>query len=211
MNTLWFINPEPDFEREQWTLFAYLRDAKIDLSENKLEPFYSDIKRRIQDIECFLATRTTVQPLTQKEKDTLAVFNKRFDDEDEYQEVFKIAKWALKKLQNMRKKYNKVWRSIEASFNIFYIGEKPTFKINHGILFVRYAGSSVTEVYKFWKEGEKVLLSHIEYTEDDYADIKGRLNEYLGDAFIIAESLSSFDTMTTTMPFLIETLRNVMK
>ena len=207
MDTLWFINQSPDFEREQWTLMAYLRDAESDLVISKLEPFYSDIKRRLQDLECFLTTRTVVSDLNKDEKKLLSLFNKREDETRENQEIFKIARFGQEKLQALQKSYHLVWRKIETSFNLFYIGEKPTVKIDKGIMFIRYAGSHITEVYKFWKESGKAMLSHIEYSDEEYVDIQMRLaEEYVNYTFIIAESNVAFDTTMTAMPFLASTL-----
>jgi len=207
MDTLWFINSEPDFEREQWTLLAYLRDAEVDLEESRLEPFYTDLKRRLQDIECFLTTRTLISTLTKAERKRLTEFNERDDDCKENQEVFGIVRWGQKKLKDIKKEYNSAWRTVESSFNIFYVGDKPTVKIDKGVLFIRYAGSNITEVYKFWKENGKAMFTYLEYTEDEYQDIKMRLEEeYPGSTFIIAESQIAFDTKITSMPFLASTL-----
>jgi len=215
MNTLWFINTTPDFEREQWTLLAYLRDAENDLIKNKLEPFYSDIKRRIQDIECFLTTRTVVSKLNKKEKELLHNFGERDDDCADNKEVYAIAKWGLLKLQDIRGKYQHVWRHVESSFSMFYVGDKPTDKIDKGIMLIRYAGSPITEVYKFWKEDSCIMLNYIEYADEDYGEIKKRLElelDYPDEVFIIAESQVAFDTMITAMPFLVDMLeKKVMK
>ena len=208
MDTLWFINPAPDFEREQWTLMAYLRDAESDIDISKLEPFHSDIKRRLQDLECFFSTRTVVTSLTEDEKTLLSGFNKRSDESHENQEILKIAKFGQEKLQVLQKVYHNKWRQIESSFNLFYIGEKPNVKIDKGIMFIRYAGSHITEVYKFWKENGKAILSHLEYSDEEYVDIQMRLKEdYPNHTFIIAESNVAFDTMLTAMPFLTSTLQ----
>ena len=207
MDTLWFINSEPDFEREQWTLLAYLRDAETDLKENRLEPFYTDLKKRIQDIECFLTTRTLISTLTKTERKILSDFNDRSDDSKQNQEIFGIVRWGQKKLQDMQKEYNQAWRTVEASFNMFYIGDKPILKVDKGIMLIRYAGSEITEVYKFWKENGRALLTHIEYTDEEYAVIKNRLeDDYPGDVFIIVESQIAFNTKITSMPFLASTL-----
>ena len=212
MITLWFINKTPDFEREQWTLLAYLRDAENDLAKNKLEPFYSDIKRRIQDIECFLTTRTVISKLNKKERELLYDFGERDDDCTDNKEVYAIAKWGLLKLQDIRREYQHVWRHVESSFNMFYIGDKPTDKIDKGIMLIRYAGSPITEVYKFWKENE-IMMKYIEYSDEDYGEIKKRLEvDHPEEVFIIAESLVAFDTITTAMPFLADMLeKKVMK
>lgn len=212
MNTLWFINVAPDFEREQWTLLAYLRDAENDLVKNKLEPFYSDIKRRIQDIECFLATRTVISKLNKKETELLFDFNERSDDCADNKEIYGIVKWGLLKLQDIRSEYQHVWRHVESSFNMFYVGDKPIDKIDKGVMLIRYAGSPVTEVYKFWKETE-VMMKYIEYSDEDYGEIKKRIEvDYPDEVFIIAESLVAFDTMITALPFLSDMLeKKVMK
>jgi len=207
MNTLWFLNPSPDFEREQWTLMAYLRDAEKDLHESRLEPFYSDITKRLQDLECFLTTRTVVTDLSRSERKLLSIFNERSDDSNENQEVFKIVRFAQEKLQLLKKEYHNIWRKVESSFNLFYIGEKPLTKIDHGIMFIRYAGSHITEVYKFWNESGKAHLNHIEYSDEEYVDIQIRLDETNpNETYIIAESQLAFDTMITSMPFLVSTL-----
>lgn len=207
MDTLWFINTSPDFEREQWTLMAYLRDAESDLDESRIEPFYSDISRRIQDIECFLSTRTVISDLTRTEKKLLSTFNKRSDDSNENQEIFKIARFGLEKLQDMKREYHQVWRTVESSFNLFYVGEKPLVKIDKGIMLIRYAGSYITEVYNFWLEDGRAMVKHIEYTDEEYVDIQIRLkSDYPNQTFIIAESNVAFDTMITAMPFLVSTL-----
>lgn len=207
MDTLWFLKPSPDFEREQWTLLAYLRDAEKDLHESRLEPFYSDITRRLQDLESFMATRTVVTDLETREQSLISSFNTRDDESFENQEIFRIVRFAQDKLQQMKKDYHQVWRKVESSFNLYYIGDKPKTKIEHGIIFIRYAGSHITEVYRFCLDDGKAILNHIEYSDEEYASIQMRMNDlYPNETFIIAESQLAFDTMITAMPFLSSTL-----
>lgn len=204
LSTLWFIKDDPDFEREQWSLKAYLRDAKTDIDNRKLEPFYTDIKRRITDLESFLMTRKLVSDLTVDEKRRLAYFNDQPDVSDHNREVYNIVRWGIKELQSIRKEYNRVWREVESSFSLFYIGDKPEFKVDKGVLLVRYAGSHITEVYSFEDNDGVATFSQMEYTDEEYHDIKKRL----GDddlVFVVAESSTAFNTEVTVMPFLART------
>jgi hypothetical protein len=204
LNALWFIHDEPDFEREQWKLLAFIRDANIDVQNNKLLPYYITIKYMLQDLECFLSTRAIVSILTPEEELRLATFNNRSDVSTINKEVFKIVKWAMLQLQDLQKLFTNLWRHVESSFNIFYMGVKPPVVIN-GMLLINYANSIITECYNFWTESEKIWLAHIEYTEDSYTKIKERFeNDY--SVFIVAESLVAFDTTNTTLPYMAEVL-----
>jgi hypothetical protein len=202
MGPLWFIHECPDFEREQWTLYAYIRDADGALSDERVLPYHFDIKKKVQDLECFLATRTVISKLNRSEKRKLAVYNNLHNDNLSYQEVIKIANFAIIKLRDLEKQFNTIWRRLESSFNLYYIGPKPRKKVECGVLLIRYSGSHITEVYTFANVDRDAQMEFKEYTEEDYAQIRDRLSVLTDDIFIVAESDTAFNTQHTAMPYL---------
>ncbi len=58
----------------------------------------------------------------------------------------KIAKWALKKLQEKVKEGGIIHKRVEGSLKMYFIGKDSTK--NSGYLMIRYFGSSTAEVFK---------------------------------------------------------------
>lgn len=205
LETIWFLQKPIDLEAKQYLVMAYLRDARQELRDNKLG-LYQDLKRILQNLECFRTTRTIVSELGAKDRKILKDFNKLPDDHADVIEAKAIVKYATDELESLRKEFNTLWRKIESSFNLYYMGERPLI-VESGFLLVKYGGSPIIETYRFTVEFGKVKTELYEYIEGECEGIRDQLEDmYPGSVFIVADSLIAYNTPDTAMPFLLEIL-----
>lgn len=206
ISKIWFLKNPIDLEHKQYVLMAFIRDAERDLKEGNLSPYYNKIKILISDLECYKTTNLVVSKLNKSENEELQNVNKYQSSDVRAIEINKIVEWSLNKLIELQKKFNISWRLIESSFNIYYLSDKKS-KTSTGFLFVRYTGSDVVEIYQFKINKSNVSIKSYGYERNSYLEIMESLNEQnINYTFIVAESTMAFNTMKSSMPFLIKTL-----
>lgn len=218
LDNTWFLSPQPDFEREQYKVLGFLQSIDVDFKAEKLDPGLFEVKYQLNNIESFITTQTILPRRgtkhSRKELDRMEWFNSLYEKSDTIREINDILKWSFKKLQEKYKEGAQIWKSVEASLNLFYVGDIPQ-KIENGYLLVRYGGSHITEVYSFEYNDKKKAIEVVlkNYEDKDYGDIRSDLKmeaEYKNPAFIGIESLHSFDTVASVIPIVKTIISNHM-
>src|SRR3990172_8098954 len=140
LNSTWFLHNNPDFEREQYTLFAFLQKIDLDFKRDRIDPALFDVKYHLTNIECFLTTKRLIsrkkKELSDEEIGRLKWFDQLQDSSKEMREINSIVKYAFKKLQEKYKDGAKVWKNIESSIKMFYIGDLPE-RISEGYVIIK--------------------------------------------------------------------------
>lgn len=207
LNPAWFVSRPIDLEHKQYVLMAYIRDAETSFMSNQIRPFFEDVRGQIKNLESYISIRgilkTDAYNLSEKEQEDITYIMSLPDNHEDQIEVNKIVKWSLKKLLSLQKTANELWRVVEDSLSMSFVGSKPK-KIKGGYLFIRYPGSWIVETYRFENERWQMTIEFIGYDENrksTYADVMSKYDDGQEDyAYIMVEPTKQFNTTDTLLP-----------
>jgi hypothetical protein len=210
----WFVEQPVDFEHKQYVLLDYIQKADAAFNEYNLRDYFYETRYHAKNLECFTAVRSLLEIRdvpnpTQDQRDYFKGITARPDDDPDLVEAMRIAKWAQKKLQGTVKRGTEVFKKIEQSLKMYFIGK--IHDKNTGYLMVRYANADTFECYKFiydftFKDATFSFYTNYRMSNDaDFTDVKLRVLEdenKSDDLFIAVESEISFNTKKSLFPVL---------
>ena len=214
MASTWFCKFPIDFERSRYVLLDYLQHVEKDFAQDNISKYLFDVRFHCKNLESFLNTRQCLESIIPLNKEQQLQFKEMIalpDTDSRYIEIMDIVKWGIPHLQKSLKTGSAIWKKVEGSLNVFYIGTTHILENNTGFIILRYGGSPIVEAYKFeYKPKTKDIAFHlIGYREAgakaDYGDVCESIlkenNEK--DAVIIGvESLHAYKTKDSVLPVL---------
>ena len=204
-----------DFEHKQYVLLDYLQRVEKGFKQYNLADFLYEARYHSKNMECFITIRSLLElrdipSPTEEQREYFKSVTNKPDNDPDLLETIKIAKWSIKKLQDVIKRGGEIFKKIESSLVCYTIG-RPDADKNTGYLIVRYAGSPVFEVYKYIYDYtfKDVTFSLFKYydmpTMADFMDVRDKVlldENKSDDLFIAVESNLSFDTKKSVFPVL---------
>jgi len=211
----WFLKPPFDLEHKQYVLLAYIRDADTDFSANKLSPYFDDVRAQLKNVECYSSIRGLLkregEDFTKADIKNIEYIANLPDSHPDRKEVDKIVKWSLDKLKDLQRRGSDVWKHIENSLAMSFIGHKPR-RVKGGYMFIRYPGSWIVETYKFWTEKDQVVSEFIGLDENkatNYSDVIERYSGVHEDfAYIAVEPTKPFNTKDGLLPVVHQVIKS---
>ena len=108
-----YLEEPIDLEHKQYVLLSYLQDVDRDFVDNKSEPYFSNLKFHVQNIDCFVTKRTVLEPkdqvLTAEQNQRLSYVLDMPDGSDEMREARAICRWASPLLKNKLREGKKIF------------------------------------------------------------------------------------------------------
>jgi len=213
LSPTFFLEEPCDLEHKQYVLLAFLQKIEKMYKENDIT-LLDEVRYHTKNVECFSNTRGMLEgrgfpELSNKDKKLHEAIRNLPDSHPDYKESLKICKWALKKLQEKSKEGGLIYKRVELSMKMYYIGRE--LNQNSGYLMLRYLGSTVAEVFKMnYNESRKEVTfkSVGNYSmpgKKDFGDVKVEVldkEKKADDLFIAVEGQMSFNTKKTTLPVL---------
>jgi len=217
LSPIFFVEQPIDYEHKQYVLMDYIQKVEKGFRQNNLAEFFNEARYHSKNLECFLTIRSLLElkDVPAPTEDQRAYFKSIAslpDDDERTVEVMKIAKWSIKKMQDLVKTGAEIFRKIESNLNMYYIGRTTSDK-NTGYLLIRYAGSPVFECYKYIYDPtfKDVTFSLHKYydmpTKADFGDVKIQVlleENKSDDLFVAVESTLSYDTRKSVFPVLVQ-------
>jgi len=209
LSPIWFAEDPLDYEHKQYKLLAYLLEADNDFKSNKLDRYFEDIRYHLKNMECFLHTRRYLDAkgrlVTEEQEQHFKKVTSYPDDDPRTEELLKIAKWAEKKLKKSMNDGLALWKIVENSLHVFYIGEQRDK--NEGYVIIQYVGSPIVEIFKFdYKPRAKDVTfksaGHMETTSKNYKNVIEKLSGNKKTMFIGVTSPHAYGTKETVLPVL---------
>lgn len=213
LSPTFFIEDPVDLEHKQYVLLGFLQKVEKMFKENDVT-LLDEVKYHTKNVECFSNTRGMLEgrgfpELTDGQRKLHEGIRNLPDAHPDYKESLKICKWALKKLQEKSKEGGLIYKRVEGSLNMYFIGRE--LSQNTGHLMIRYLGSTIAEVYKMAYNPDKkevTFKSVGNYQmpgKKDFGDVKVEVlakEKKADDLFIAVEGQMSFNTKKTTLPVL---------
>lgn len=211
----WFLRAPFDLEHKQYVLLAYIRDANEAFDSNKIVPYFEDVRAQLKNMECYSSVRGiltgTAYELNKTDKINMDYISRLPDNAPDRVEVDKIVKWSIGQLRTLQGRGNDIWKFIEGSLSMSFVGTKPRL-VKGGYMFIRYPGSWIVETYKFWQEKDQVMSEFIGYDENKLATYNDVLKKYTGVhedyAYVVVEPTKAFDTKSGLLPVVHTVLKN---
>ena len=216
LSPIWWLESPIDLEHKQYVLMDYIQKVEKGFKQNNLLDYLEEARYHSKNLECFLSIRSflelrNIPSPTDEQRDYFKKIISVPDDNADLLEAIKIAKWSVKKLQNVVKTGAEIFKKIESNINMYYIG-RFGFDKNTGYLLVRYAGSRVFECYKYiydpaFKDVTFSLFNYYDMPDPkaDFGDVKIKIlaeENKADDLFVAVESPISYDTKKSIFPVL---------
>jgi hypothetical protein len=159
----WLTEPSIDFEYKKYVLLAYLQGIEQQFVQNKLYPFYQDLRFHHQALTLLSTQQRTLQSLFPKQLDAIDLdglqlqYSDLFENSALMDELGSIVSYALPQLQLAISEAQLIKNTIMEQMELTPIGIVPLY-LREGYLLLDKRAS--TQVYEY-------RLSLIQYPEAD--------------------------------------------